>query len=42
MYSSTFYYVLLAIGITATIVFLVLRVKKGGIAALYAKAIDSC
>lgn len=42
MYSSTFYYVLLAIGITATIVFLVLRVKKGGIAALYAKAIASC
>ncbi len=42
MYSSTFYYALLAIGITATIVFLVLRVKKGGIAALYAKAIASC
>lgn len=42
MYSSTFYYVLLAIGITATVVFLVLRVKKGGIAALYAKAIASC
>lgn len=42
MYSSTFYYALLAIGITATIIFLVLRVKKGGIAALYAKAIASC
>lgn len=42
MYSSLFYFALLAIGVAATSVFLVLRVKKGGIAALYSKAVASC
>lgn len=35
------YWALLVIGILATVVFLVLRVKRGGIAALYAKAAAS-
>lgn len=35
------YWALLVIGILATVVFLVLRVKRGGIAALYAKAVAS-
>lgn len=35
------YWALLVIGILATAVFLVLRVKRGGIAALYAKAVAS-
>lgn len=35
------YWAFLIIGILATIVFLVLRVKRGGIAALYAKAVAS-
>lgn len=35
------YWALLIIGILATAVFLVLRVKRGGIAALYAKAVAS-
>lgn len=35
------YWALLIIGILATVVFLVLRVKRGGIAALYAKAAAS-
>ncbi len=42
MYSSMFYFLLLGIGIIATTVFLILRVKKGGITALYAKAVASC
>ena len=35
------YWALLVIGILAIVVFLVLRVKRGGIAALYAKAVAS-
>lgn len=35
------YWALLIVGILATAVFLVLRVKRGGIAALYAKAVAS-
>lgn len=35
------YWALLIIGVLATVVFLVLRVKRGGIAALYAKAVAS-
>lgn len=35
------YWVLLGVGILATVVFLVLRVMHGGIAALYAKAVAS-
>ncbi len=35
------YWALLVIGILATVVFLVLRVRRGGIAALYAKAVAS-
>lgn len=36
-----YFWFLLAIGILATVAFLVLRVKKGGIPALYAKAVAS-
>ena len=39
--SWTLYWVLLAIGIVMTGIFLFLRVKKGGISALYAKAAAS-
>ncbi len=35
------YWALLIVGVLATVVFLVLRVKRGGIAALYAKAVAS-
>lgn len=35
------YWALLVIGILAIVVFLILRVKRGGIAALYAKAVAS-
>lgn len=35
------YWALLIIGVLATVIFLVLRVKRGGIAALYAKAVAS-
>lgn len=38
----TYYWILLVIGVLATALFLVLRVKKGGIAALYAKVGASC
>lgn len=41
MYYS-YYWLLLAIGVLATVSFLIIRVKKGGIAALYAKTIASC
>lgn len=37
----TLYWIMLSVGIAATGVFLFLRVKKGGIAALYAKAVAS-
>lgn len=36
-----YYWILLVIGVLATAVFLTLRVKRGGIAALYAKAVAS-
>lgn len=36
-----YYWILLVIGLLATAVFLTLRVKRGGIAALYAKAVAS-
>lgn len=35
------YWAFLTVGILATVVFLILRVKRGGIAALYAKAVAS-
>lgn len=38
---DSLYWALLIIGVLATVVFLVLRVKRGGIAALYAKAVAS-
>lgn len=37
----TLYWIMLAVGVAATGIFLVLRVKKGGIMALYAKAVAS-
>lgn len=37
-----YYWILLAVGVAATCAFLTIRVKKGGIAALYAKAVASC
>lgn len=40
-WSGYLYWALLVIGILATAVFLLLRVKRGGIAALYAKAVAS-
>ncbi len=37
-----YYWILLGVGILATVAFLAIRVKKGGIIALYAKAVASC